>query len=58
MCWNETPKVRNDHFFIKLKTFGILTMKKHCDGEHSNIWKVYVSEISLRRFAKTNPFEK
>jgi hypothetical protein len=32
-------------------------MKKHYEGEHSNIWKVYVSEISFQRFAETNPFE-
>jgi hypothetical protein len=23
------------------------TMKKHCECEHSNTWKVYVNEISL-----------
>jgi hypothetical protein len=24
---------------------GTSTMKKHCEGEHFNIWKVYVNEI-------------
>jgi hypothetical protein len=33
-------------------------MKKHYEDEHSNIWKVYVSEISFERYAETNPFEK
>jgi hypothetical protein len=35
-----------------------LAMKKHCEGKHSNIWKVYFSEISLQHCTKTNPFEK
>lgn len=33
-------------------------MKKGYESEHSNIWKVYVSELSIWNFAKTNPFEK
>jgi hypothetical protein len=58
MCWSQTLKVRRDQSLIKLKTFGILAMKKHCDGEHFNIWKLYVSEISLRCFAEIDAFEK
>jgi hypothetical protein len=37
---------------------GILTMKKHYEGEHFNIWKVYFSEISLWYSTKTNLSKK
>jgi hypothetical protein len=37
---------------------GTSTMKKHCEGEHFNIWKVYVNEISFQHSIETNPFEK
>jgi len=32
--------------FYKIEN-GTSTMKKHCEGEHFNIWKVYDNEISL-----------
>jgi hypothetical protein len=33
-------------------------MKKHYEGEHSNIWKVYFSEISLWHSTKNKSFWK
>ncbi len=33
-------------------------MKKHYEGEHFNIWKVYVSEISFWCSIETNPSKK
>jgi hypothetical protein len=52
-------KTRRSKGLIFYKTEnGTSTMKKHYEGGDSNIWKVYVSEISFQCFFETNPCEK
>lgn len=50
-------RIGRDWSIIKLK-MGLQPWKKHCEGEHSNIWRVYVNEISFQRYIEKNPFEK
>jgi hypothetical protein len=52
-------KTRGSKGLIFYKTEnGTSTMKKHYEGEHFNIWKVYVNEISFQRSVETNPSKK
>jgi len=39
-------KDKNELISYKIEN-GTLAMKKHYEGEHFNIWKVYFSEILL-----------
>ncbi len=37
---------------------GTSAMKNHYEGEHSNIWKVYVNEITLNCYVGIDPSKK
>jgi hypothetical protein len=52
----STTKGRKGLIFYKIED-GTSAMK-NCEGEHYNIWKFYVSEISFQCSFETNHFEK
>lgn len=52
-------KIRSRKGLILYKTEnGTSTMKNHCEGDHSNIWKVYVNEITLKCYVGIDRLEK